>query len=78
MFVHPIFRFWFLVTFGNEFTKIQKYYVIVVYILQGKMSKMEKTRKENHPTKMTKLPKTNIRKYGMNETQMSVTFCEKD
>jgi hypothetical protein len=33
--VHPIFGFWFLVTFGDEAMKIQKYYVIFVYILQG-------------------------------------------
>ena len=39
--VHPIFRFWFLFTFGNEVLKIQKYYVIFVYILQGKMGKTE-------------------------------------
>ena len=26
-FVHPIFRFWFLVTSGDEVTKIRKYYV---------------------------------------------------
>ena len=36
------FRFWFLVTFGDEVMKIQKYYVIFVYILQGKVCKMEK------------------------------------
>ena len=35
-------HFWFLVTFGNEVTKIQKYYVTFDYILQGKMEKMEK------------------------------------
>ena len=29
-FVHPIFRFWFLVTFGDEVTKILKYYIIFV------------------------------------------------
>ena len=34
--------FLFLVTFGNKVTKIRKYYVIFVYILQGKMGKMEK------------------------------------
>ena len=45
-FVHPIFRFWFLVTFGDKVTKIQKYYVIFVYILQGKMGKTEKNRKK--------------------------------
>ena len=38
------FRFWFLVTFGDEVMKIQKYYVIFVYILQGKVGKMEKKR----------------------------------
>jgi len=57
-FVHPISRFWFLVTFGDEVTKIQKYYVMFVYILQGKMGKTEKPRKENHATKVTKIPKT--------------------
>ena len=62
-FIHPIFCFLFLVTFGDEVTKIQKYYVIFVYILQGKMS-----RKENHATKVTKIPKTKRPKYGMNET----------
>ena len=41
--VHPIFRFF--VTFGNEVKKMQKYYVIFVYILQGKMGKMEKNGK---------------------------------
>ena len=40
-FVHPIFRFCFLVTFGTEVMKIQKYYVIFVYILQVKMGKTE-------------------------------------
>ena len=43
-FVLPIFGLWFYVTFENEVTKIQKYYVIfVVYILQGKMGKTEKS-----------------------------------
>ena len=41
-FVHPIFRFWFLITFGDEVRKIQKYYFIFVYILQGKMAKRKK------------------------------------
>ena len=61
-FVHPIFCFLFLVTFGDEVTKIRKYYVIFVYILQGKMGKTEK-RKENHATEVTKR-----QKYGRNET----------
>ena len=54
-----------MVTFGNEVTKIRKYYVIFVYILQGKMGKTEKNRKENDATKVTKIPKTKRRKYGM-------------
>ena len=43
--------FLFLVTFGDEVTKIRKYYVIFFYI-----------RKENHLTKVTKIPKTTRRK----------------
>ena len=35
-------------------TKLRKYYVIFVYILQGKKKKW----KENHATKVTKIPKT--------------------
>ena len=66
-FVHPIFRFWFLVTVGDEVTKIQKYYGIYVYILQGKTGKGENW-KENNTTKATKIPKTKTRKYGMIET----------
>ena len=41
-FVHSIFRLWFLVTFGNKVMKIQQYYKIFVYILQGKMGKTER------------------------------------
>ena len=59
-------HFSFLVTFGDEVTKIRKYYVIFVYILQGKMGETEKKRKENHATKVTKIPKTKRQKYGMN------------
>ena len=51
-FVHPIFRFWFLVTYGNKVTKIRKYYVIFVYILQGMIGKTEKNQNENHTTKV--------------------------
>ena len=40
------FRFSFCVCFFDEVTKIQKYYVIFVSILQGKMSKTEKTGKK--------------------------------
>ena len=49
-FAHPIFRFWFLFPLGDEVTKIWKYYVIFVYILQDKMSMMEINEK-----KITKL-----------------------
>ena len=45
-FVHPIYRFLFLVTFVDKLMKIQKYYVIFVYILQGKMGKTEKNEKK--------------------------------
>ena len=61
-FIHRIFRFLFLVTFGNEVPKIHKYYVIFVYILQDKMGKTER-KKENHETKWPK-----DKKYGINET----------
>ena len=44
--------------------KLQKYYAMFVYILQGKMGKTEK----NHATNVTKIPKTKRRKYGINET----------
>ena len=42
------------VTDRSHVAKIQKYYIIFVYILQGKTEK----RKENHTTKVTKIPKT--------------------
>ena len=35
------FHFSFFVSFGDEVTKIQKYYVIFVYILQGEMGNTE-------------------------------------
>ena len=57
----------FLVNFGDEATEILKYYVIFVYILQGKMCKMEKIEKIMQK-KVTKIPKTKTRKFRMNET----------
>ena len=68
MFRSSHFSFLDLVTFGEEVMKIRKYYVIFVYILQGKIGKTEKNWKENHATKVNKIPKTKRRKYGMNET----------
>ena len=56
---HPIFRFWFLVTFGDEVMKIQKYYVIFVCILLGKMGNTKKT-EGKFRSKKTKNQKTKI------------------
>ena len=70
MFCSSHFCFWFLVTFGDKVQKTRKYYVIFVYILQGKIGKTEKNRKENHATEVTKISKTNWQKYGMNKTQV--------
>ena len=61
-------HFWFLITFGDEVRKIQKYYVFFACILQGKMGKIDRNWKENRATKVTKIPKTKRRKYGMNKT----------
>ena len=60
-FVHPIFRFWFLVTFGNKVTKILRNLCLQFARQDGQNRK--KKRKENHATKVTKR-----QKYGMNET----------
>jgi hypothetical protein len=47
-FVHLIFGFWFLLAFFEEVTKIRKYYIIFVYVLQGKMGKMKKMEGKSH------------------------------
>ena len=62
-------HFWLLLA-----KKLQKYYVIFVYILQDKIrwERQKKNRKENHTTKVTKMPKTKTRKYGMKETLLTV------
>jgi hypothetical protein len=76
MFCSSHFSFLVLVTFGDEVTKIRKYYVNFVSILQGEMGKAEKNWKENHATKVTKIPKTKRRKYGMNETYFfNIQYC---
>ena len=64
-FVHPIFRFLFLVTFGNEVMKILRNLCLHFARQDGQDGKKWK---ENHATKVTKIPKTKRRKYGMNET----------
>jgi hypothetical protein len=68
MFCSSHFSLLIFVTFGEKFTKMQKYYVICVYILQGKMGKTEKKQEENHATEVAKIPKAKRRKYGMNKT----------
>ena len=68
------FCFSFLVTFGNKVTKIWKYYVIFAYILQGKMGKTAKKRKENHATNLTKVPKTKRRKYLTEFTKLVIGY----
>ena len=57
MFRSSHFSFLVLVTFGNEVTKIRKYYVIFVYILQGKMGKTEKNGKKITQLKWPKYQK---------------------
>ena len=64
-FVHPNFRFWFLVIFGNEVTKIQNYYIVFVYILQGKMGKTEKKEKKITQPKCLKYQKTKDENMGL-------------
>ena len=59
-----------LVTFGEEGTKIGKYYVIFVLHFARQDGQDGKKWKENHSTKVTKIPKAKRRKYGMNETEI--------
>ena len=57
-----LYHFSFLVTFGDKVTKIPKYYIIFVYILQGKMGKTEKTERKssNYSEQNTKDQKTKL------------------
>ena len=55
IFVHPIFGFWFLVTSGNKVTKILGNLCLHFARQDGQDGK---TQKENHATKVTKIPKT--------------------
>ena len=70
-FVYPIFRFWFLVTFGEEVTKILRNLCLHFARQDGQDRKKWK---ENQATKVTKIPKTKRRKYGMNETIIYIIF----
>ena len=56
-FVHPIFHFWFLVTVGNEVTKILSNLCLHFARQDGQD---RKKRKKNHATKVTKNQKTKI------------------
>ena len=64
-FAHPIFQFWFLVTFRDEVNKI----LTNLCLYFGRQDGHEgKKRKENHAAEMTKILKTKRPKYGMNKT----------
>ena len=54
-FVHPIFRSWFLITFGDKVTKILCNLCLHFARQDGQGGRK---RKENHATKVTKIPKT--------------------
>jgi hypothetical protein len=62
LFIH----FWFLVTFGDKVMKILCNRSLHFARQDGQDGK--KNWKENHATKVTKIPKSKRRKYGMNET----------
>ena len=64
----PFFVFGFWSLLATKLGRYKIYYAIFVYILQGKMGKTEKNQKENHTTKVSKIPKTKRREYGMNKT----------
>ena len=70
-FISPIFGFWSLLA-----SKLLKYEIlrnICLHFARQDGQDGKKKRKENHTTKVTKIPKTKGRKYGMNETLVSVT-----
>ena len=68
-FVHPISRFWFLVTSSDKVTKMTSNLCLHFARQDGQDGK---NWKENHGNKVTKIPKTKRRKYGMNERQVKV------
>ena len=70
-FVHPIFRFWFLDTFGNEVTKVRKLRNLCLHFARQD-GQDGKKQKENHVTKVTKIKKPKRLKYVMNETIMQM------
>ena len=64
-FVHTIFRFWFLVSFGNKVTKIL---CDLCLHFARQYGQDRKKWNEKDAFKVTKIPKPQRRKYGMNET----------
>ena len=62
-------HFWFLVTFDYEVTKIL--FNCCLHFARRDRQDGKKC-KENHATEVTKIPKTKSRKYGMNETFMTI------
>ena len=62
-----IFRFLFLVTFGNKVTKILHNLCLNFARQDGQNGKKWK---ENHATKVTKIPKTKRRNYGKLKSKM--------
>jgi hypothetical protein len=63
-FVHPIFRFLFLVTFGDEVMKILRNLCLHFARQDGQDGKKWI---ENHATKVTKIPKTKRQNSNNNE-----------
>ena len=57
-FVHSIFRFWFIATFDVKVTQILRNLYLHFVRQEGR------NWKENHTTKVTKIPKTKRREYG--------------
>ena len=75
-FVHSIFRSWFLVTFGNQVTKVLRNLCLHFAWQDGQDGKKLE---RNHATKVTKIPKTKRRKYGIKETivQLRNEYCQR-
>ena len=62
-------HFWFLVTFGDEVAKILRNLCLHFARQNGQDGK---NWKENHATKVTKIPKTKRQKYEMKETLVAI------
>ena len=67
------FHFSFLVTFGNENMKILRNLCLHFARQDGQVGKKLK---ENHSSKVTKIPKPKRRKHGMNKTIVSPSFSD--